>query len=158
MNSLVQSASAGSRPACPEDEAESALDRNSAAQSPDRARAATSGAEKWKHVVIPHWNVLKSVWMCVCAHYLSVEPVCSSVDLSAAFPPAADPYQNCEEVFVGPVETHSPAGFQKQQDVITGTWSQITSPDTNWSGHCKHFKIYIYKKYTPPLPWLFQLK
>lgn len=141
MNSLVQSASAGSRPACPEEEAGSPLDRNSAAQSPDRARAATSGAEKWKHIVKAHWNVLKSVRMCVWARYLSVEPVCSSVDLSAAFPPAVDPYQNCEEVVAGPVETHSPAGFQKQQNAMTGTWSQITSPDTNWSGRCKHFEI-----------------
>lgn len=106
MNSLVQSASAGSRPACPEEEAASALDRNSAAQSPDSARAATSGAGNQKHIVITHRRVLKSDCMCVCAVYLSVEPVCSSVDLSAASPPAVDPYQNCEEVVVGPGETH----------------------------------------------------
>lgn len=106
MNSLVQSASAGSRPACPEEAAESALDRNSDAQLPDSARADTSGAGKQKRIVITHRRVLKSDCMCVCAVYLSVEPVCSSVDLSAAFPPAVDPYQNCEEVVAGPVETH----------------------------------------------------
>jgi hypothetical protein len=46
MNSLVQSASAGSpSPACPEEAvAASAPDRNSDVQSPDRANAATPGA------------------------------------------------------------------------------------------------------------------
>ncbi len=59
MNSLVQSASAGSRPACPEEAAESALDRNSAAQLPDSARAATSGAGKRKRIVITHKKSVK---------------------------------------------------------------------------------------------------
>lgn len=146
MNSLVQSASAGSRPACPEEEAESPVDKNSAAQSPDSARAATSGAEKRKYIVISHLNKLKSVWMSVCAHYLSVVPVCSSVDLSAAFPPAVDPCQNCEEAVVGPVETHWPAGFKKQQDVTknTGHDHRLLDP-IQTSGHRNWKRLEILK-------------
>lgn len=52
MNSLVQSASAASKPAWAGETAESAPDRNSAAQSPDSANAATSGAacRKFEHL------------------------------------------------------------------------------------------------------------
>lgn len=51
MNSLVQSASAASPSAMsPGVEAESELERNSAAQSPERASAATSGAMTSKFI------------------------------------------------------------------------------------------------------------
>lgn len=59
INSFVQSASAASpREVSPGVEAESGPERNSAAQSPERANAATSGAMTWKYVTL---KMLKNV-------------------------------------------------------------------------------------------------
>lgn len=53
INSFVQSASAASpREVSPGAEAESGPERNSAAQSPERANAATSGAIPQRYVVL----------------------------------------------------------------------------------------------------------
>lgn len=120
INSFVQSASAASLIAMsPGVGAESEPEMNSAAQSPERANAATSGAVKWKHTL--HENTEKFnrytytyIYMYKSRNlkkktnekYPSAEPVCSSAGRSAASPPTADPCQMCVEVVAAPEGTH----------------------------------------------------
>lgn len=118
INSLVQSASAASaREATPGADVDSGPERNSAAQSPESASAATSGAALWKCAM---FRMLKSLsdslseiteetLQCSSKEHekhLSVEPVCSSAGQFAAFPPTADPCRRCAPVVAAPGGTH----------------------------------------------------
>lgn len=128
MNSLVQSASdASPREVSPGAEAESGPERNSAAQSPERASAATSGAMTRKYVVLKLLKIFepepnnteentRKWWT---RHnkkqkkddvHLSEELVCNFAGQSAAFPPTADPCRMCVGVGGEPEGTHLQAG------------------------------------------------
>lgn len=108
INSRVQSASAASlREARPGAEADSGPERNSAAQSPESASAATSGAAVQKRLVSRDGiepNRLKAA-----EKHLSAAPVCSSAGQSAASPPTAAPCRRCAPVAAEPGGTHLPA-------------------------------------------------
>lgn len=118
MNSFVQSASAASpREVRPGAEAESGPERNSAAQSPERASAATSGAMTRKYVVFKMLKLVNKTHTTKNKKddvHLSVALVCNFAGQSAAFPPTADPCRTCVGVEGEPEGTHSQAARNRQ--------------------------------------------